>query len=175
VDVLRRLGALAALTLLLVPAARADALSAAQARQALAAGALAWDVRAGASFWLPGAARADLDAWQRGGGLPALQVAVSAAGIDLSRDVVIYGVPGDAQAEALVRALQPVSSGRVHWLVGGIDEWQAAGLPTGTQPQARLPVPQRLVMLQPERDRAHPAGAGLRQSAPLAHRLSAGL
>jgi 3-mercaptopyruvate sulfurtransferase SseA len=153
----------------------ADAISAAQAREALAHGATAWDVRAQGERLLPGAARADLSAWQRGGGLAAIEAAVSAAGIDLSRDVVIYGAAGDAQAQALVRTLQPVAGGRVHWLVGGIDEWQAAGLPTATQGTARLPVPQRLVALQPERAGAAPAGAALRQSATASPLVTAGL
>jgi 3-mercaptopyruvate sulfurtransferase SseA len=153
----------------------ADALSAAQARDALAQGATAWDVRVQAPRLLSGAARADLDAWQRGGGVAALQAAVSAAGIDLSRDVVVYGAAGDPQAQALVRALQPVASGRVHWLVGGIDEWQAAGLPTIAQAAARLPIPQRLVALQPEAVVAPPAGASLRQSAATTAPITAGL
>jgi 3-mercaptopyruvate sulfurtransferase SseA len=165
----------AALALAAPAAAWADALSAVQAREALAQGATAWDVRAGASRLLSGAARADLMAWQRGGGVTAIEAAVSAAGIDLSRDVVVYGVAGDPLAQALVRALQPVASGRVHWLVGGIDEWHAAGLPTVTQAQPRLPVPQRLVALQPERVATQPAGAALRQSSTAAPLITAGL
>jgi 3-mercaptopyruvate sulfurtransferase SseA len=150
---------------LLPLAASADAVSAGRAREALVLGATAWDVRAQAVRLLPGAARADLSGWQRGGGVAALEAAVSAAGIDLSRDVVVYGAAGDAQAQALVNALQPVASGRVHWLVGGIDEWQAAGLPTVARAPARLPVPQRLVALQPERSAAKPAAPALRQTA----------
>lgn len=152
----------------------ADAISASLAREALAQGATAWDVRVQGDRLLPGAARADLSAWQRGGGVAAIEAAVSVAGIDLSRDWVVYGGAGDVQAQALVQALLPVASGRVHWLVGGIDEWHAAGLPTTAQAASRLPIPQRLVTLQAERVAAQPASPLLRQSAPAAP-VTAGL
>jgi hypothetical protein len=58
---------------------------------------------------------------------------------------VVYGNAGDPLAQSMLEALQRVASGRVHWLVGGIDEWQAAGLPTVAQVAPRLPVPQHLV------------------------------
>jgi 3-mercaptopyruvate sulfurtransferase SseA len=91
---------------------------------------------------------------------------VSTAGIDLSRDVVIHGAAGDPQAQALYAPLTSLASGRVHWLVGGIDEWQAAGLPTAAQASRRLPVPQRLVRRVPATGaELTPAAPGLRQSA----------
>jgi thiosulfate/3-mercaptopyruvate sulfurtransferase len=169
--------ALSVLALSVLPlAAQADVLSAAQAREALARGATAWDVRSAAPAQrLPGTAQADLTAWGRGGGVAALAAAVSDAGIDLSRDVVLYGAAGDARAQALLAALKPVASGRVMWLVGGIDEWQAAGLPTASQASVRLPVPQRLVALQPALVSAQPAAAALRQSATASPLVTAGL
>jgi 3-mercaptopyruvate sulfurtransferase SseA len=159
-----------------VPGQTQEAVSAAQAREALTQGATAWDVRTpGALQRLPGAAQADLTVWGRSGGLAALAAAVSAAGIDLSRDVVLYGAAGDARAQALQAALKPVASGRVMWLVGGIDEWQAAGLPLVSEAAARLPVPQRLVALQPESGAAQPANAALRRSATASPLVTAGL
>jgi 3-mercaptopyruvate sulfurtransferase SseA len=155
--------------------AQAEPLSAVQARDALAQGASAWDVRSQAPHLLPGAARADLGRWAQGGGPAAIEAAVSAAGIDLSRDVVIYGVAGDPLAQALHRALQPLAGGRVYWLVGGIDEWQAAGLPTATAAAVRPPVPQRLVARGATLRSAAPAAAALRQSATAAPAVTARL
>lgn len=145
--------------------ARADAarpVSAHDAAAALQRGALAWDVRTGASTAtpggvLPGTVRVDpaaLDRWLADGDVGALARAVSAAGLDLSRDVVIYGEPGDPRAQALAASLERVAGVRVLWLVGGTAEWQAHGLPLDAAASARLPVPQWLVL----RDDA-PAGA----------------
>jgi 3-mercaptopyruvate sulfurtransferase SseA len=150
--------------------ASAGPLSAVDARQAIAAGALVWDVRATAApgavlpsaVWLP--AGAALKALARGD-VAALASVVSAAGLDLSRDVVVYGRAGDPDAQALEAALAPWAPGRVHWLVGGIDEWQAAGLPTASAPVTRLPVPQHFVVARaaaPGGDA--PAAASLRRS-----------
>jgi len=148
-------------------AAQADPLGAAQARDALERGAQAWDVRSGPlAHLVPGAARADLRAWERSGALDDLARAVSAAGVDLSRDVVVYGAAGDARAQALVAALTQVATGQVHWLVGGIDEWQAARLPTQAQATVRWPVPQHLVARPASEPATEPAAAALRRSTP---------
>ncbi|HET9977913.1 MAG TPA: rhodanese-like domain-containing protein [Burkholderiaceae bacterium] len=132
---------------LATPAAAAP-LSAADARRELAAGAQAWDLRERAGAVIPGAAavaRSTLERWLADRDHAALSRAVSAAGIDLSRDVVLYGVAGDAFGLALHDALARVATGRVHWLVGGIDEWVAAGLPTASTLASPAPVPQHLV------------------------------
>lgn len=142
--------------------ARAEApqpVAAHEAAAALQRGALAWDVRTAAApgAALPGALRVDaaaLDRWLADGDVAALARAVSAAGLDLSRDVVIYGEPGDARAQALAASLERVAGVRVLWLVGGAAEWQALGLPLAAAASTRLPVPQVLVL----RDDA-PAGA----------------
>lgn len=164
---------LAPLLFVLPWAAQAEAVSARLAQHALAQGAVAWDVRAAPAALVPGAVQADLRAWQSGGGLAALEQAVSAAGIDLSRDVVLYGAAGDPLAQSLLAALRGVASGQVHWLVGGIEEWQAAGLPTRTQATPRLPVPQHLVS-RGRGEGGAPAAATLRRAGP-ATLLSAGL
>lgn len=146
----------------------ADGLSAHDARAAVARGSVVWDVRTAPPALIPGAvqvAPSAMQAWLQGGGTASLARAVSAAGIDLSRDVVIYGTAGDPRAQALHDALAGLASGRVRWLVGGIDEWQAAGLPTVAQPAQRLPVPQYLVELTPEAGAAPAmAAAPLRRS-----------
>ncbi len=148
--------------------AHADNLSAAAAESALAQGALAWDVRATTeTSGLPGARRADaaqLDAWLSKGDMAALQTAVSQAGLDLSRDVIVYGEPGDERAAALVASLAQVSSGRVHWLVGGAAEWSQSG--HGLSPlSTHAPVPQHLVAFGGEAGRM--ASASLRAVAPV--------
>ena len=162
--------ALAVAALVAPTVARADAMSADAARSALARGATAWDVRSGADIVIVGAVRvasADLVRWLDGQGSHWLERAVSAAGIDLSRVVVVYGAAGDPRAQVLHDSLARLASGQVHWLVGGIDEWRAAGLPTAAGPTQRLPVPQRLV-LRAAGDATSSAGmaaAGLRSGA----------
>ena len=147
-------------------AAHADNLSAAAAESALAQGALAWDVRASTDAGLPGARRADaaqVDAWLSRGDLASLQKAVSQAGLDLSRDVVVYGEPGDERAAALVASLQAVSPGRVHWLVGGAAEWSQSGRSLSSL-SVHAPVPQHLVAFGGEAGRM--ASNSLRGVAP---------
>ena len=147
-------------------AAQADSLSAPAADAALRQGAVAWDVRSGAESGLPGALRVEsalLNAWLERQDLAALQSAVSRAGLDLSRDVIVYGEAGDARAQALVASLQTLSPGRVHWLVGGSTEWALSGralAPLGTH----APVPQHLVALTPTG--GHMACDALRGVAP---------
>lgn len=140
----------------------ARVVSAAAARDLLAQGAAVWDVRTSQAYQasrIPGAIQADpalLGQWARAGDLRALGQAVSQAGIDLSRTVVLYGEAGDPGAQALHSALQRVASGRVWWLVGGLREWQLSGATVEHGPvgQARAPVPQRLVSFQPDLDPA---------------------
>jgi 3-mercaptopyruvate sulfurtransferase SseA len=128
--------------------ARAEVVSAEAAEQQLQIGAQAWDLRGGTGPVLPGAAAIDARALLQllqEGDVPALSRAVSAAGLDLSRDVLIYGETGDARAQALHEALGQLATGRVFWLVGGLAEWQLSGRATAGAAVTRLPVPQRLV------------------------------
>ncbi|MDY0743042.1 hypothetical protein SNE35_00925 [Paucibacter sp. R3-3] len=140
---------LAALALLAAAGtARADNLAAPAAEAALAHGALAWDVREQPAAALPGALRIDpaaLTAWLERHDLVALRGAVSAAGLDLSRDIVVYGDAGDPRAQALVESLQALSPGQVHWFVGGAAEWAMSGRELRATTGSRLPVPQWLV------------------------------
>lgn len=133
---------LTALIGLTLSSVRAEPVSAAIAEQRLQDGAQAWDVRSHGGSLLPGAVRLVADELLDG---EALARAVSAAGIDLSRDVLIYGEPGDASAQALHALAGRLASGRVDWLVGGVAEWQMGGRSVAATPVRRLPVPQRLV------------------------------
>ena len=138
----------AVLALLATGAAHADNLAAPAAEAALAQGALAWDVREQPAAALPGALRieaAALTAWLEHHDLAALRGAVSAAGLDLSRDIVVYGDAGDLRAQALVESLQALSPGQVHWFVGGAAEWAMSGRELRATAGSRLPVPQWLV------------------------------
>lgn len=160
--------AIAVLALAATAPAGADVLSAHAARQVLARNATVWDVRGAAAYaegHLPGAVQAD---WQGQPALPALQAAVSQAGIDLSREVLIYGNAGEPRARALYEVLQRVAPGRVHWLVGGVQEWTLAGQPLTRTPAVRLPVPQRLVVLrgEPQAGELRMAADALRRTRP---------
>jgi len=165
--------ALLTIALLASAGARADALSAAASATALAQGAMAWDVRADTAqgmVGLPGALHIDaaaLDTWLAHRDLAALEAAVSQAGIDLSRDLVVYGEPGDVRAQALVASLRNISRAQVHWLVGGATEWAMSGRPLSPL-VAHAPVPQHLLAAsQQPAPSSHMAAASLRATAPL--------
>lgn len=134
------------------PVAHAQqALDAAQARQALARGAVAWDLRSSGPV-LPGAVRIApqaVQAWLQDGDTEALSDAVSSVGLNLSAEVVLVAAD-DAQAQAVLERLRPLARGRLSWLAGGTTAWQAAGLPLQATPSMRLPMPQRLVPAVPQ-------------------------
>ncbi len=124
-------------------------ISAHTAQVALARGAQVLDVRSRDAFeqaHLPGAA------WVPGAqnlGDAALAQALSQAGVDLSREVVLVGDAGCEITQALHGRLAQVASGRVAWLVGGLPEWVATGRMVSTGAAlARLAVPQHLVAFQ---------------------------
>jgi len=158
-----------------VHAAPPQALDASMAQQALARGAVAWDLReAPATPLLPGALRLDaaaVRAWLDRGDVAALSAAASAAGLNLAGEVLIYGDSDDTRAAAVAAQLATVSRGRVHWLAGGIAPWLAAGLPSSEQPARRLPLPQRLSVIAPLPAVAAPADAARRSSASFSFAL----
>ena len=126
------------------------ALSADAAAQALARGAVVVDVRAPATYragHLPGAVAVDADAAITS--REALQAVVSRQGIDLSREVVVVGEPGDLRAQRLQQQLAAHASGRVGWLVGGTHEWVLTGRALHSGGATRAPVPQHLVRFSP--------------------------
>jgi rhodanese-related sulfurtransferase len=131
------------------PSTRHAPVSAHAAQLAVSRGAVVVDVRNAQAFAqasLPGAVSVpephDLNN-------EALARAVSLAGIDLSRDVLLVDEPGSDKAQALHQRLVKLASGNVQWLVGGVMEWQAVGVaaPAGELKAKRLGVPQHLVAL----------------------------
>ncbi len=146
------------------------AVSAHAAAQALARGATVVDVRAAADYQqghLPGAVR--LDAQAALDSVAALQDLVSRHGVNLSREVVVVGQPGDLLAQRLQQHMARFASGRVTWFVGGVQEWTLSGRPLETAVVPRRAVPQYLVALQPQLQTPRMAAAALRDpSAPQA-------
>ncbi|MGA8515675.1 MAG: rhodanese-like domain-containing protein [Burkholderiaceae bacterium] len=146
-----------------VQAAGHEAVSADAAAQAMAHGASVVDVRSPSAYaagHLPGAARLPQEAAILP--LEQLERLVSAAGLDLSRTVLVVGEPGDANAQALWHALGAYASGRVLWLVGGALEWHLRGYQLSTQATVLPAVPQYLVAHQTHNTQYRMAGEALR-------------
>lgn len=144
----------------LAPAQAQQRLEPSQARQALARGAVAWDLRPTGAV-LPGAARISpqaLQAWLTRGDTQALSQAVSAVGLNLSAEVLLVA-EDDATAVAVAERLRPLARGRLAWLAGGTAAWQAAGGRLEARPTQRLPMPQHLVPAAPAAQGEWLAGA----------------
>lgn len=153
------------------------ALSAESAASAVLRGAVVVDVRDPGEYLaghIPGAVRVAMPSVSVDRSY--LQDLVSRNGIDLSRDVVLVGRAGDARAQHLQSRLTEYATGRVFWLVGGVDEWRMSGRGLVTQAASLLPVPQYLVSLQPQTGATRMAGASLRdvRALPLAVQAQAG-
>ena len=71
------------------------------------------------------------------------------AGIDLDREVIVYGETGDPYAHWGLTTIRYFGgrNGKVYH--GGIDDWKAAGRPVSTEP-TRLPVASQRLVVQPE-------------------------
>jgi 3-mercaptopyruvate sulfurtransferase SseA len=142
-----------------------EAVSADTAAQALAQGATVVDVRSASAYaqgHLPGAQRLPSDAARFTSAQ--LGQAVSIAGIDLSRTVLVVGELGDANAQALWQTLSGYATGRVLWLVGGTTEWQMTGRALSTDTIAAKAVPQHLVRLHAAPEQARMAGHSVRNA-----------
>lgn len=149
-------------------AGQVGAVSADDAQAAVERGAFVVDVRSLAAFaqgHLSQAASLPADAAQRP--LQNLAALLSKAGIDSSRTVLVVGEPGDANAQALWQRLASVSSGRVLWLVGGVQEWQMRGHALTTIVSVRSPVPQFLASFDAPANASRMAGSKVRTSALL--------
>jgi rhodanese-related sulfurtransferase len=154
-------------------AGSAGVVSADDAHTALVQGAFVVDVRSQQAFaqgHLLQAASLPHDAAQLS--LPGLAALLSQAGIDSSRTVLVVGEAGDANAQALWQRLAQVSSGRVLWLVGGVQEWQMRGHVLTTQLASRLPVPQFLAPFDAPANASRMAGSKVRTSALLERDLT---
>jgi rhodanese-related sulfurtransferase len=156
-----------------VHAGQASAVSADDAQAAMAQGAYVLDVREAAQFaagHLPQASALPTKA----AALPLHELAtlLTQAGIDSSRTMLVVGDAGDADAQALWQRLARVTSGRVLWLVGGVQEWQMRGMALSTQTVSRAPVPQFLASFEAPSNAARMAGSKVRSSALLERDLS---
>ena len=126
-------------------AGSATAVSADDAQTAVSQGAYVMDVRSALQFdagHLPRASAVPAHAASLA--LPDLAALLSKAGVDSSRTMLVVGDAGDANAQALWERLAQVTSGRVLWLVGGVQEWEMRGFALNHQTLARSPVPQFL-------------------------------
>lgn len=128
-----------------VQAGQAQAVSADDAHTAQVQGAYVVDVRTIEAFAQGHLAQAaSLPAGAAQLPLPQLAALLSQAGVDSSRTMLIVGDAGDANAQALWQRLASVASGRVLWLVGGVQEWQMRGHVLTTAVASRHRVPQFL-------------------------------
>jgi 3-mercaptopyruvate sulfurtransferase SseA len=159
---------LSLLTVSLAHAGAARAVSADDAQSAVIQGTHVVDVRAAAAFaqgHVPMATSMPSDTANLP--LPQLAQLFSQAGVDTSRTVLVMGDAGDANAHALWQRLTQVTSGRVLWLVGGVQEWQMRGHALTTQVVARYPVPQFLSSFETPSTSTRMAGSRVRTSAIL--------
>lgn len=157
----------------LAHAGPATAVSADDAHAAVVQGAFVVDVRsapAHAQGHLPYAALLPANAAQ----LPLNELAnqLAHAGVDSSRTVLVVGDAGDINAQALWQRLAQVASGRVLWLVGGVQEWQMRGHALTTAASLRLPVPQFLAPFDAPPNATRMAGSKVRTSALLERDLA---
>lgn len=118
--------------------------------KAMARGAIVWDVRPTAAYFdghLPGAvnidhvAKALLD--EKGAQfLPIETIAarLGGAGIDLKREIVVYGSPGSSYAYFAQFALEYFGATRVHVFHMGVDGWKASKRAVSTAAVTRKPV-----------------------------------
>ncbi len=156
----------------LAHAGQASAVSADDAHSAIAQGAFVVDVRGARAFavgHLPQAAALPTDAAVMP--LQNLAALLSQAGVDSSRTVLVVGDAGDANAQALWQRLTKVTSGRVLWLVGGVQEWQMRGFALTTALNTRAPVPQFLTSFEAPASANRMAGSRVRTSALLEQNL----
>jgi 3-mercaptopyruvate sulfurtransferase SseA len=166
----------ASVALLLAPlaqAGQASVVSADDAQSAVVQGAHVVDVRSSEAFaqgHMPQATSLPRLAAQLS--LDQLATLLSQAGVDSSRTVLVMGNAGDADAHALWERLAQVSSGRVLWLVGGVQEWQMRGLALTTETSARPPVPQFLTPFDAPSSASRMAGSKVRTSALLERNLT---
>ncbi len=111
--------------------------------QAAARGAILWDVRGEEEFQkghIPGATSiGDAPASLRDGGsedylpVPQMERILGEAGIDLSREIVVYGAKALPSPYFAYQTLRYLGARRVHVYHGGFDDWKRAGKPVSTE------------------------------------------
>jgi 3-mercaptopyruvate sulfurtransferase SseA len=156
-----------------VHAGQASAVSADDAHKAVTQAAFVVDVRPAAAFaqgHLPQAVSLPTDAAQ----LPLADLArlLSNAGIDSSRTILIVGEAGDVNAQALWQRLGAVASGRVLWLVGGVQEWQMTGRSLSFEAATHKAIPQFLTPFAAQSSASRMAGSRVRSSELLERNLA---
>jgi rhodanese-related sulfurtransferase len=154
-------------------AGAASAVSADDAHAAIAQGAYVLDVRTHAQYaagHLPQA----IGLPEQTAALPLRELAamLTQAGVDSSRTMLVVGDAGDVNAQALWLRLAQVTSGRVLWLVGGVQEWQMRGHILTTEVSVRQPVPQVLASFSTPEGVSRMAGGKVRTSALLERNIA---
>jgi thiosulfate/3-mercaptopyruvate sulfurtransferase len=124
-------------------------------RQAAARGALLWDVRDATAFakgHIPGAVNVgDPSIVLRDGltedylPIAAIEKVLGAAGIDPTRDIVVYGDRALPSAYFALVTLRYFGAASPRVFHDGIDAWRAAGLPVSTKAVKAKPVALKLV------------------------------
>jgi len=118
--------------------------------QALARGAIVWDVRSEEAYnkgHVPGAVNMDdpQNVLRDGKNdyllpIPELETSLGALGIDPSQEIVVYGTKGMPSAYFAEQTLRYLGADKVNVYHGGFDDWKAADKPVGAQRTQRPPV-----------------------------------
>ncbi|MFZ5540652.1 MAG: sulfurtransferase [Pseudomonadota bacterium] len=124
-------------------------------KQAVARGALLWDARDEATFakgHIPGAVNigdptvelrdAQTEDYRP---LPELEKILGGAGLDPTREIVVYAQRGAPVAYFAQLTLRYFGARKAYVFHDGMDGWRAAGQPVATQPVKRQPVALKLV------------------------------
>jgi len=121
-----------------------------QVEKAIKRGAIVWDIRDAPEYakgHIPGAVNiGDIGKVLRDESredflpTPAIERALGSAGIDPSREVIVYGTTGDPYAYFGLTTVRQFGGeqGRVYH--GGIDDWKQLGRPVATEPTKLAPV-----------------------------------
>lgn len=130
-----------------------DIVDAAYVADALKRGAIVWDVRSAGDYakgHIAGAVNAD-SVWELRTAntedyIPTarIQDILNAAGIDLSREIITTSRTGDPGAYFGLLTLRHFGAKNAKVFHGGLDAWQAAGLPVTKEPTRLAPVAQTL-------------------------------
>ena len=147
---------LALLTVLMTGSAAmaGEIVDATEVGAAMKRGAILWDVRSAEAYaqgHIAGAVNIGsvakvLRNYNTEDFLPIAQVQelLSTAGIDLSREVVVYGRRGDPSAYFALTAVKQFGGKQGRVFHGGVDAWQAAGRPLSKEETRLAPVKQTL-------------------------------
>lgn len=117
---------------------------------ATARGAILWDVRSEEEYkkgHIPGAVNLDDTQTQLRDArtedylpIPQMEKLLGGAGIDLGREIVVYGAKALPSAYFTYQTLRYLGAPRVHVYHGGIDDWKAAGKQLSTERTTLPPV-----------------------------------